>query len=146
MSLDDMFRRGELERLPPTVGEIPAMRRTICRRTEDAANPTNHHETRLEQAYTAILNCALAALRAEGARAVRGAGQHVHILESLCFTVGVEKERLGYYQTLRSLRHRGLYEGFTDVPQSQAEEAVTEARWLQDRLEAWLADRHPELM
>jgi len=145
MSLDDMFRRGELERLPPTVGEIPALRRTICRRTEDAANPTNHPETRLEQAYTAILNCALAALRAEGARPVRGTRQHVHILESLCFTVGVEKERLGYYHTLRSLRHRGLYEAFTDVSESQAEEAATEARWLQDRLEAWLGDRHPEL-
>jgi len=145
MSLDYMFRRGELERLPPTVGEIPALRRTICRRIEDAANPSNHPETRLEQACTAILNCALAALCAEGARAVRGAGQHVHILESLRFTVGVEKERLAYYQTLRSLRHRGLYEGFTDVSKSQAEEAATEARWLQDRLEAWLADRHPEL-
>lgn len=146
MSLDDMVRRGELERLSATVGEIPALRRTICRRIEDAANPSNHPETRLEQAYTAILNCALATLRAEGARPVRGPGQHVHTLESLRFTVGVEKERLAYYHTLRSLRHRGLYEGFTDVSQSQAEEAVTEAKWLQDRLAAWLADRHPELM
>ena len=146
MSLDDMFRRGELGRLPPTVGEIPALRRTICRRIEDAANPTNHPETRLEQAYIAILNCALAALRAEGARPVRGPGQHVHTLESLRFTVGVDADRLGYYQTLRSLRHRGLYEGFTDVSKSQAEEAVEEARWLQSRLEAWLADGHPELM
>jgi len=145
MSLDDMFRRGELERLPPTVGEIPALRRTICRRIEDAANSTNHPETRLEQAYTAILNCALAALRAEGARPVRGTRQRVHILQSLRFTVGVAAERLGYYHTLRSLRHRGLYEGFTNVSKSQAEEAVEEARWLQDRLEAWLVDRHPEL-
>jgi len=145
MSLDDMFRRGELERLPPTVGEIPALLRTICRRIEDATNPSNHPETRLEQAYTAILNCALAALRAEGARPVRGPGQHVHTLESLRFTVGVDAERLGYYHTLRSLHHRGLYEGFTDVSKSQAEEAVEESRWLQDRLEAWLVDRHPEL-
>ena len=146
MSLDVMVRRGELERLPPTVGEIPALLKTIYRRIEDAANPTNHPETRLEQAYTAILNCALAALRAEGARPVRGTGQYVHTLESLRFTVGVEKERLAYYHTLRSLRHRGLYEGFTDVSKSQAEEAVAEARWLQDRLEVWLADRHHELM
>jgi len=145
MSLDDMVRRGELERLPPTVGEIPALVKTINRRIEDAANRTNHPETRLEQAYIAILNCALAALRAEGARPVRGPGQHVHTLESLRFTVGVDAERLGYYQTLRSLRHRGLYEGFTDVSMSQAEEAVTEARWLHDRLEAWLANSHPEL-
>jgi len=146
MSLNDMVRLGELERLPLTVEEIPALLTTINRRIEDAANPTNHPETRLEQAYTAILNCALAALRAEGARPARGPRQHVHALESLRFTMGVEKERLAYYHTLRSLRHRGLYEGFTDVSQSQAEEAVTEARWLQDRLKAWLADCHPELM
>ncbi len=146
MSLDDMLRRGELERLLPTVDEISVLLETINRRIEDAANPTNHPETRLEQAYTAILNCALAALRAEGARPVRGPRQHVHVLESLRFTVGVEKERLAYYHTLRSLRHRGLYEGFTDVSQSQAEEAVTEARWLHDRLDVWLADRYPEMM
>ena len=146
MSLDDMVRRGQLERLPPTVEEIPALLVTINRRIDDAANPTNHPETRLEQAYTAILNCAVAAHRADGARPVRGAGPHVHTLESLRFTVGVEKERHGYYQALRSLRHRGLYEGLTDVSQSQAEEAVTEAKWLQDRLEVWLADRHPALM
>lgn len=103
MSLDDMVRRGELERLPPTVGEIPALLDTINRRIEDAANLANHPETRLEQAYTAILNCVLVALRAEGLRPVRGTRQHVHSLESLRFTVGVEKERLGYYQT--TLRH-----------------------------------------
>ena len=48
MSLDDMVRRGELERLPPTVEEIPALLKTINRRIEDAANRTNHPETRLE--------------------------------------------------------------------------------------------------
>jgi hypothetical protein len=146
MRLDDMVHRGELDRLPPTVGEIPALLKTIDRRIEDAANPTNHPETRLEQAYTAIFNCALVALRAEGARPARGTRQHIYTLESLRFTVGVDAQRLDTYQTLRSLRHRGLYEGFTDVSESQAEEAVEEARWLQDRLAAWLADRHPELI
>ena len=145
MSLDDMVRRGELEQLPSTAGEIPALLQTINRRIEDATNPSNHPETRLEQAYTAILNCALAALRAEGTRPIRGAGQHVHTLESLRFTLGVEEERLDYYQTLRSLRHRGLYEGFTDVSQSQAEEAVDEARWLQSQLATWLTGHNPEL-
>jgi len=47
MSLDDMLRRGELERLPPTVDEISVLLETINRRIEDAANPTNHPETRL---------------------------------------------------------------------------------------------------
>ena len=45
MSLDAMVRRGELERLPPTVEEIPALLKTINRRIEDAANPSNHPET-----------------------------------------------------------------------------------------------------
>ena len=146
MSLNDMVERGEIERLSPTTGEIPALLKTIDRRLEDAANPTNHPETRLEQAYIAIFNCALAALRAEGARPTRGDGQHVHTLESLRFTIDVTAERLDTYQMLRSLRHRGLYEGFTDVAKSQAEEAVEEARWLRDRLAAWLSACHPELI
>jgi len=61
------FRR-ELEREPVTTGEVSRLVQAIERRLKDAKNETNSPETRMEQAYHAILNCALAALRAEGYR------------------------------------------------------------------------------
>jgi len=71
MSLANMFAQGQLKKLKPHGGEVVALLRTAARRLEDAANTTVHTETRLEQAYTAILTCALAVLRAEGYRPSR---------------------------------------------------------------------------
>ena len=145
MSLADMAARGELQRLPPHKDEPFALLEAARRRLEDAANPTIHPETRLEQAYTAIFTCALAALRAEGYRPSRGIGQHARTLETLRYTVGVPDPHIDYYQLLRSLRHRGLYEGLIDVSITQVEEAVKEAAWLLETTQSWLSKRYPRL-
>ena len=144
MTLADMASQGRLERLNPHSEEANTLLRTAARRLEDAANPTIHAETRLEQAYTTILTCALAALRAKGYRASRGSGQHIRTLETLRFTLILEEKRIDYYQTLRSMRNQGLYEGGMDVSQAQAEEAIQEAVWLLKKTKAWLKSQHSE--
>ena len=63
MSLAELILRNELKREQPTTGEINRLLEGIDRRLQDAANEANHPETRLEQAYHAILGCGLAALR-----------------------------------------------------------------------------------
>ena len=145
MSLDEMYARGELRRLPPRKDEPVALLAAARRRLEDAANPSVHPETRLEQAYAAILNCAMAALRAEGYRVARGPGQHTRTLETLRYTVGIPEQRIDYYQILRSLRHKELYEGLADVSLEQVEEAVKEAARLVQETQSWLAKRYPRL-
>ena len=137
-----MAAQGQLERLSPHGGEVASLLHASTRRLKDAANPTIHAETRLEQAYTAILTCALTALRAEGYRPSRGARQHVRTLETLRFTLTLEDSRIDYYQTLRSMRHQALYEGLLDVSQSQVEEALQEAEWLLKRTQSWLTKHH----
>lgn len=122
MSLANMAARGELQRLPPHKDEPIVLLEAARRRLKDAANPTVYPETRLEQAYTAILTCALAALRAEGYRPARGIGQHARTLET-----------------------RGLYEGLINVSVTQVEEAVKEAAWLLEGPRRWLAKRYPRL-
>lgn len=62
MSLANMAARGELQRLPPHKDEPIVLLEAARRRLKDAANPTVYPETRLEQVYTAMLTCALAAL------------------------------------------------------------------------------------
>ena len=57
-----MLLNNEISREPPTSGEVPRFRESIKNRLEDANNISNHNQTRLEQAYYAIFNCAWIAL------------------------------------------------------------------------------------
>ena len=141
MSLEEMILRNELERLEPSPGEIDRLLGAIARRLEDASKHTIHPETRLEQAYHAILNCARVALRANNLRPVNGPGKHFYALESLLHTLGVEQKRIDYYQELRDLRNKDIYEGSIHVSEREVEEAIEEAVWLQEQLHALLAQR-----
>lgn len=88
----------------------------------------------------------MTALRAHGYRPSREAEQHIRILETLRFTLALEEARIDLYQFLRSQRHHGLYEGFLQIPESQAAETVREAEWLIKRTKEWLQEYHPELV
>lgn len=142
MSLQEMELRGEIQREPATPGEVQRLLQAIERRLKDARNDTNSPETRMEQAYHAILNCALAALRANGLRPINGPGKHVYTLESLLDTLGVESSRQDYYQSLRDLRNKDIYTGAVHVSDRDVDEAINEAIWLQNQLLSWLDQRH----
>ena len=141
MSLAEMLLRDELRREPATSGEVERLVTAIARRLEDAGNEANHPETRLEQAYHAILNCALVGLRTNGLRPTDRPGHHVVALESLIDTLGIPHDRVDYYQTLRDLRNKDLYTGGIHVTVCQAEEAIEEAQALRSEMERWLGER-----
>jgi len=61
-------------------------------------------------------------------------------LESLLHTLGVEQKRVDYYQELRDLRNKDIYEGSIHVSEREVEEAIEEAVWLQEQLHEWLAE------
>ncbi|MCK5586146.1 hypothetical protein KAJ02_08745 [Candidatus Bipolaricaulota bacterium] len=138
MSLEDMLLRDELRREPATSGEIQRLLEAIKRHLEDAGNDSIHAETRLEQAYHAILNCALAALRTSGLRPSTGPGHHIIILESMIDTIGIDPSLGDYFQTLRDLRNKDIYTGGTHVSTEQVDEAIEEAAKLAEQLRVWL--------
>ena len=70
MSLEELLFRNEIVREALGAGEIGRLLATVDRRLEDASLAWLHPETRLEQAYHAILGCAVIGLRAHGLRAV----------------------------------------------------------------------------
>ena len=144
MSLDDMLLRDELHREPATSGEVQRLLDAITRRLEDANNDSIHPETRLGQAYHAILNCALVALRTMGLRPNTGPGHHIIILESLLDTLGIEPSLDDYFQTLRDLRNRDIYTGGTHISIAQVNEAIEEAAKLAEQLKAWLEAQSEE--
>jgi len=136
-----MILRDELRREPATSGEIQRLLDATKRRLEDAANRSIHPETRLEQAYHAILGCALIALRAEGLRAVNVPGKHRIVLESLSDTLGTPQDVISYFQLLRDLRNRDIYEGSIHVSEHEVEDAMAQATELLARLSEWLESR-----
>jgi len=141
MSLAEMLLRDELRREPATPGEVERLLEAVDRRLQDGGNDANHPETRLEQAFHAILNCALVGLRVTGLRPTDRRGHHVIALESLSDTLGIADDRVDYFQTLRDLRNKDLYTGGIHVTIRQAEEAIAEAQALRSDLERWLAER-----
>ncbi len=108
---------------------------------DEVGGTPRHPKTRLEQAYNAILNCALVGLRVNRLRATDRRGHHVVALESLSDTLGVPDDRVDYFQMLRDLRNKDLYTGGTHVTVRQAEEAIAEAHALRSELERWLGER-----
>lgn len=141
MNLDEMLLNGVLVREPPASREIERLLRSARRRIDDARNEGSHPETRLAQAYEAIRLCATVALRAEGYRAANEKGKHFVTIETLEDTLGIPLDHVDYFQELRELRHKGLYEGETSVPASQVEEATEAATQLLEQLGAWLEAR-----
>ncbi len=141
MSLAEMLLRDEVRREPEAPGEVTRLLGAVGRRLEDAGNEANHPETRLLQAYHAILNCALVGLRVNGLRPTDRRGHHVVALESLSDTLGISDDRVDYFQMLRNLRNKDLYTGGIHVTVRQAEEAIGEAQTLRTELERWLGER-----
>jgi len=141
MSLADMLLRDEVRREPEMPGEVKRLLEAVDRRLQDAGNEANHPETRLEQAYHAILNCALIGLRMNGLRPTDRRGHHMVALESLSDTLGMPADRVDYFQMLRDLRNKDLYTGGIHVTVRQAEEAIAEAQALRSELEQWLDER-----
>lgn len=141
MSLEEMLLRSELKREKAMPGEIERMLNAVERRLQDAGHADIHPETRLEQAYHVILGCALIGLRAHDLRLVNRPGHHVVAVESLADTLSISPGRIDYFQTLRDLRNKDLYTGRTSISDSQAAEAVEEARELVQDLRGWLVQR-----
>ena len=141
MKLEDMILRSELKREKLVPGEVDRLVETILRRLHDAQHEGIHPETRLEQAYHAILGCALVALRVRGLRPADRPGHHVVALESLADTLGVPLERVDYFQTLRALRNKDLYIGGTHISDAEAVEAVEAARALAGELKVRLGGK-----
>jgi len=77
MSLEEVLFRNEIVREALGAGEIGRLLATVDRRLEDASLASLHPGTRLEQAYHAILGCAVTGLRTHGVRAVDRPGAPV---------------------------------------------------------------------
>jgi hypothetical protein len=104
-----MQSNGILVREPLRKSEIRQLRDGIAECLADAGNEQNHNPNRLTLAYTAILKCALLALRAIDLRMKPVRGHHVYAMESLGETLEVDSGRIDYRRRPGpGVRRRGI--------------------------------------
>jgi len=106
----------------------------------DAVNEQNHNPNRLTLAYTAILKCALLALRALDLRMKPVRGHHIYAMESLGETLGTDSHEVDYLRELAQARHQEMYES-RPVTDGEVEEAIETATALAHKLDTWLKAR-----
>lgn len=146
MKLHELEERRYLERLEPSRDDMANLVRAIRRRLLDAANRTVTKESRLQQAYQAVLQVAIAALHARGYRLRSKPAHHVVGLETLAETMSVPRQQVDYFQTLRKRRHHAIYDAVISISTVDLETAIGEATRLAERFRRWLGEEHPGLV
>ncbi|MCD6283324.1 hypothetical protein J7J84_06965 [bacterium] len=146
MKLYKMEERGYLARITPSRDDMAHLVTAIQRRLMDAGNPSVTKENRLQQAYQAVLQVAIAALHAKGYRLKSKPAHHVMAIESLEHTVGVDRRLRDYYQSLRKRRHHAIYDALISVSKQDLEEAIDRAEGLFAAFRKWLEKEQPELV
>ncbi len=145
MSLNDLLRTKRLRPHEPTTSEMKHLLDSALRDLRHVRQAADT-DWRFIAAYSAALSLATIPLAASGFRAT-GAGHHVTIIAALPAILGPDVQELeAYLQECRSLRNKAMYDQPYLVTAENVRELVQAVDELQQRVLAWLADEHPELV
>ena len=144
MSLSDWQSWGWLISHKPTRDEVRALRAVAERDLKDSNVPGLSVDTQLGLAYNAALQLATAALAAAGYRAARES-KHLRTIESLAFTLQLDRPEIRRFDAFRRKRNVSDYERAGATSETEAAEMKSLARDLIGRLDRWLEANHPAL-
>jgi HEPN domain-containing protein len=141
MTLENLLRIGKLKAHVADEDEIARLLAAARRALRDASLPTLSSNGRLDLAYLALTQSALAALRANGYRpSTSEPGHHRLVLQLLPKTIGLAPERVRVLDAYRKARNQADYHG-VPVSDTVAHECVEAARRLLGEVRAWLDAR-----
>jgi uncharacterized protein (UPF0332 family) len=145
MTLDNFIRTQQLIAYAANARELRALHRAARRSLDDAQATVLSNETRYDCAYRRIMNCALAALMANGYRPdKKHVGHHQLMIQLLPKTLGIDSARIVALDKLREKRNLIDYEGDEVDPGTMAA-CIEHAARLLAELEAWLAANRKDL-
>jgi hypothetical protein len=146
MTLQNLWRIGRLKEHAATAAEVQRLLAAVERNLFDAAQPTISDETRFDAAYKAVMQCALAAMLAQGYRpSTSEPGHHVTLIQSLPLTLGVDNSTWVLLDALRRKRNANDYTGDGVTP-DMVSECITQGRQLNALLRQHLLRVHPALL
>jgi hypothetical protein len=145
MSLENLLKIGQLREHSPDSTEIQKLLAGAARNLEDARVAAVSTETRFDAAYKAIMQAALAALKANGFRPnTNRPGHHLTVIQSLPLTIGLEKTKVLVLDTLRRKRNTLDYTG-EEVDSASLVHCIAAAENLLKEVQAWLKAERSEL-
>ena len=138
MTLENLLRIGKLKSHKTTREEVSRLLTAMLRNLKDAHNTGNSAESRFDIAYKAIMQCALAAMMANGYRpSTNETGHHATVVQSLPTTIGLANERMIVLDQLRKKRNLSDYTG-AGVTDEEMVACVRAAEDLAATVEQWL--------
>lgn len=145
MTLDNLVGKG-LERAPPSKQEISRYVAKIRRKIADCKQKSLSLDTRFDTAFAALLQIALAALRANGYRTTSAAGHQQTAIQLLPKTIGIERVEIRMLDEYRKKRSSGLYDASFEPSESEVKAVTESVESLLESLLTWLRRNHPELV
>ncbi len=148
MTLDNLRRIGKLKPHAADKTEIARLFESARRALADAGIERLSSDARLDLAYRAIMQAALAALAAMLANGYRPAtsepGHHQLLIQALPKTAGVSMERIRVLDAYRAARNLSDYRG-VPVSDGVARECAAEAASILTEVHAWIVANRPGL-
>lgn len=112
MSLDNLAKIGQLEKIVAQPNDIQRLLEAAQRALRDAGTPGLSNESRFDLAYRAIMQAANAALQSSGWRTLTSRpGHHQTMIQTLSLTVGLDKAVVIQLDALRKQRNVIDYSG-----------------------------------
>jgi hypothetical protein len=141
MTLENLLRTGQLKVHAADERELARLLESAEVALNDAKIASLSSTSRLDLAYRAIMQAALAAVLANGYRpSTSEPGHHQFLLQTLPKTIGLASERVRVLEAFRKARNQNDYRGIP-VSDATARECAEEAGRLLAEVRAWLATR-----
>ena len=139
--MENLLRIGKLRAHAADEREIARLFDSAQRALKDAAVPGLSGDSRLNLAYRAMMQAALAAVLANGYRpSTSEPGHHQLLLQTLPKTIGMASERVQVLEAFRKARNQSDYRG-VPVSDAMARECAEHARRLLAEVRGWIEAR-----
>ena len=145
MSLKNWQLNGWLTAHTTSPQEIANLLAVADRDLRDCTASGLSADWRLNIAYNAALQSATAALAACGYRAVREA-HHFRMIQSLVYTIELPATMVTQFDFFRKKRNIGGYERAGMASDYEADEMLSLAKDIRQKVEDWLSRNYPELL
>lgn len=145
MTLENLLAIHQLQRLEPERESLQRLLQAAARNLADAKVEQISGENRFDAAYKAIMQCAMAALWANGYRtATSQPGHHQTAIQTLPKTIGLDQDTVIVLDALRKQRHLSDYAG-DPVSEAAVAECIGQAESLLTTVNVWITAHRPDL-
>ena len=146
MTLDNLLGIGKLKAHKPSRDDVSRLLASAGASLRDAKRGELSRGSRLDLAYKAIMQTALAALYANGYRpSTSEPGHQQTTIQALPKTIGLAPEQMTVLDGFRRARNLADYEG-AEVEESKARECAELAGRLIKDVRDWLKKNRPDLL